>query len=494
MSRKLDFCFATLVLLFGFKSVVLCAAEEGVSEILTKNLLARLNGGTTRHYCPATTSSDESWTEGRVYASNGKHQNGEGAGEQPNVKDCAGESWAKCEADNTDSDVTKWYFDMFFKPIQDQRIKALADAEISKPASHDTIDTAHPIISFNLNMTLTSDDIDAERLPKCKEVDDLREIRQSFRQLFSTEEGRKLAWRTLIEVYRVGGDVEDCIPMYIKDPQYDKYNNKRLVIYLSDTPSFGYFKDTINLCSRLSLSTRPKYDMQVILPKLIAKKAVKIGQSSQQKVLSQTIFHECLHWFHSLRNPSRFSRDSGCSNPFLSDTSVSHFFYGGLAGGLENQKRSLSPWDKANKEDLLNRQYCHEEHLTICGAPESQIDSEKFFFGDELSENKLAYELHKEQTEQGDLSAIRAGHAHFQYYEDIRVVKRILTTISQQFDVAMIDYLYDNEYNSTGDGYTEKGLGWSLFKKVDSRFRSTVVLGSDKKSTGHRNSLGNEDE
>lgn len=450
-----------VVMMFLTSAMGFCTeVPTNIPEALTINLRSRINGGWV------WSSTDGKFCRGiDVLPSPDPKARGKAKGEQPDLETCAAESWAEYEAGNIGSDVTKWYFDMFFKSPNENQIGNLSDGA--------GMDGLTPIIRFANKLFLSYSDVEIGII-KLKEQyrQDCKQILNAFLELFSLPEGRKLAWRTLVEIFRFVGRLEECAPSI--DDTYIKFRNdgRSLLIDQAEKSSFiptGLSSKSDLPLSVLLLSMQKNVIQQAVLESYSNKNGQKVFliSNGSEKPLSCSIGHELIHWFHSLRNPLRFSLDRSGQRTLgrinQENKSIIAWLHKGHLKGdspkeLERKLRtSILPWKViSNKtvtssngktvtstvktQDLFSRSdYSQEEHLTICGAPSelitfyshiNEIDEEDkedaFFYGDEISENRILVEYSKlfAGPHRNPLT-LRCGHGDFDFLEDASIVNEI---------------------------------------------------------------------
>lgn len=436
------------------------AALADASLDLTSNLVARVSGDRTALRNP-------NGTQAQITIAPRDEENtlprGEHATEQPSLDACTTESWAKHEEGNESSCVTQWYFDQFFKAPKENGLEDLARAA--------GLDVNEPLITFRLEAQVRAADV--QRGATSLAPDKIRElmgILEHFKTLFALDAGRLLAWRTLIEIYRPES-AEAGICLLSAKARTERLASRYLEVELGPKSNFTPSNGAKRCRSCMKLAAQSSVNKQTVQGKGYTQ-TYAIDADGVAKPMAISIGHEWLHWFHALRNPERFEKDRsgnrGASGFFLSDGTISSFVFAGLYDTKEEdfearKTRSMSPWTGTSAQLFLcgiKEFYSHEEHLTVCGAAIERIDHKKFFWGDELSENRLIVSYNRLHAAQ---LAIRAGHSNFPFFEDERVIKSICRCCE-----------FPNESPSVGPRglgcaspiCTEVGLGHSRFLAV----------------------------
>ena len=214
---------------------------------------------------------------------------------------------------------------------------------------------------------------------------------RNFYKIASTSVGRTLLYRLLLEIRRTdvknnNGCIDSLIEKVLAPDDLDKRNACRCIEiitpYKMRNNSFNQRKKSINF-----------------YPSKDTKKTNALGEKIQDKIgiikTSRTddvgLFHEILHWFHTLRDPERKNRESqiqcGTNDKKLL---TSHAL-------MESEKSELWIGRKEKKNPLSELILKMEEFRTIMGhtvnfsitIAETTISysAEEVLNGDDLSEN-----------------------------------------------------------------------------------------------------------
>lgn len=295
-------------------------------------------------------------------------------GKQPTLREAAQNSLANKQSEN-DEQVTEWYMKAFGCKINDsdQIIKLGVDAG----------GTPVPIVELD------------KSYPK-KNL--LPSFWNTFKAVASNPVGRILLYRILIELRRKKG-VEGCQEGGIEvGPQYLKVRNclRQLTIVFGDPGfSFDQFVESGNSTVRAYLYFTPAVNGFPDPVLSGTQQQLNINSTTHCFTADVGLFHELVHYFHSLRDFGRYSSSRKVTD-FSKDTTFGkymealnqvdsnnnlHQYIKSSAGALE--------WFKLKTDGLANDTLCYEEFLAINGNVFWASNNERYkqLEGDDLSEN-----------------------------------------------------------------------------------------------------------
>ena len=251
----------------------------------------------------------------------------------------------------------------------------------------------------------------------------------TFRAIAKNNIGRLSLYRILIEIWREDehgfGCVEKCALFHDATMLAHRNQCRKIMIAKGNkTNSYNWKKHTIHFVCN------DEYETTVISNHEI-NGATEIVR--HKRISDIGLFHELLHWLHSLMDFVRYQADRYKGYPhenfahFITAAKKVHafnfgyridiasYYYEVIAEEVTNEQRKISrkPWGKN-----------YEELRTIWGVPPGY--SKFFRNGDDLSEN--LYRL-----SQCNSSCIRFGHKSYVHsFEDSRVIDNYLNILETQ--------------------------------------------------------------
>jgi hypothetical protein len=277
----------------------------------------------------------------------------------------------------------------------------------------------------------------------------------NFRKIASTQVGRVLLCRVLIEIRRkianfsnigcLGNDIID-LPVIMED----RNNRRSLVINWSDRFSFSPTDSIINI-------NDVSYNLTTIGKKHSNYTSIVHYTASTD----MNIFHEMIHWYHSLRHPNRLDRevnsiDCGLLADELWKFPISWHYFRDIAGLMtmdEYTRMSISGFYWRNR---INQFSC-EEFRTIIGSPNIIVDA-AIVNGDDLSENLYRACIGV---------PLKYGHNDSSFLEDNRVIDKVIRINIENVNIygvnrddqhcrylgGNVDFEYEMLQNRKGLGY-----------------------------------------
>ena len=388
-------------------------------------------------------------------------------GTQPTAKEVAEYSCANID-NRADSPITKWYMQMF--------------GVIDKNGGNSTNDDDYIKAGFTTTQRRSDSPADA-RIVKNIEND----LIETFRIIASNPIGRLLLYRILIEVRRHNelkeGAVENNVLKHSKIT--NGRNNCRSISIVLSHKGGAYSA----ACQSISVNLN-KENRNVVSASTIdgATEIIRYKRSADID-----LFHEMLHWFHSLRDYQRynldndkqhkpkdftdkilpsmtFSKDYNDGKKYNIDIAFYHYrsvkdVYGDIQNVTKEQRRNTSarPW-KTN----------YEEMRTILGVPDGY--SEHFRNGDDLSEN--LYRLSKNDALSKNMrfghTKLIEGNVLLKYFEDKYVINDYKTDLFSRvapcfFKKGIDDFVYPEgtKVNPAEKLETNYGLGKCRIQRLE---------------------------
>lgn len=351
-------------------------------------------------------------------------------GTQPTTEEAVKYSCANVE----DDAITDWYMKMF-GVIDKNGGNSVSDDDYVK-AGWDNPTGAIPdekrIITFDASVDSTlADDPNDPRISR------RNLFKREFCKIASNPVGRVLLYRILIEIRRhiIGniGVCEDNANIEILQtvgslsnllencPDFfesrDKMRNLK-ILWDKDVFAFRPILPDINGGALLFNATSIR--KQIIVGKLPNYGGVLVRQ--QQGIWTDDLFHEFIHWYHSLRDTLRMSNDLNSEGLFKLYERIGSVYYP-WTKIVSDQQRKLAavPWH-SRYDRIISVNF--EEMRTILGTDSS---CPKYLEGDDISENLFA--LSRSYAIGSLLCMIRFGHKDFSYVEHAHSVERTIKTL-----------------------------------------------------------------
>jgi hypothetical protein len=242
----------------------------------------------------------------------------------------------------------------------------------------------------------------------------------NFKKIASSAVGRVLLYRILIEIIRTKDGAG------LQTTTFDHLNPNNLALRNSNRSiTLVWFKEFKHSNGLIFFSECTFPQAAIGMPDSTGK-TVEIIKQQNSKPLDIALFHEMLHWFHSLIDYNRATDERNQSKQFkLSDRDIGKYYWGDLLQGnpddISSQiSRSEIPWYNGHVCDF-------EEMRTILGFPEGLPG---YLNGDDLSENLY-------RTEQG--FPLRFGYSGFCFFEDKKVIDKVVgcATLTEKYSEAV---------------------------------------------------------
>ncbi len=334
-------------------------------------------------------------------------------GSQPTTHEAVKYSCANVD-NSPSSPITEWYMKMFGvipfrnvdRPGVDDYIKA----------GYDNSNTTYRIIDTS---NLLTKDANGEFPRNYSHQRDAFE--KNFRKIASTYVGRVLLYRLLIEIRRHANTFKKpgCLEASINcSISIDSRNDCRhlMISWRPSGNSFSFTQKTINFGIQY-----PTKKITTIGP---------IEDNDYHKIILYPrsddvgLFHEMIHWYHSLRHIGRYSLERNANNGKIkidgidgidnnSKTNINIGSYYWSQETSDKWKFSAMPWIVANTRESFAVGF--EEIRTILG---SDTNVANYMNGDDISEN--LYRLCNKQP-------LRFGHSSSPFYEDKNVIEKVLS-------------------------------------------------------------------
>ena len=345
-------------------------------------------------------------------------------GSQPTTPDAVKYSCANVE----DEAITEWYMKMFgVIPINQVAInEAIAVNNLPPPPvvvcagwrdGHLHI-AQYPqgVISFDASVDGTM--VNDPNIPGVR-ISRRALFEREFRKIASTSVGRVLLYRILIEIrrQRVGKGVLET------NMSIELLRGKNLTIDDIYAHNFDLFPSR-NICRSISINwqVNNKFSFRlsghIDISNTIAKKQTLIYNfdnrlafiSLEKSGLDEDLFHEMCHWYHYLRDPSRFINDVQMIKDKICKINdgnrIGSLFYGSKYDDAYLKLASVA-WCSIN--DTIRRLVVNfEEMRTILGSSPNCVN---YLEGDDISEN--LYILINKYKNGYLYPAIRFGHMDY---------------------------------------------------------------------------------
>lgn len=350
-------------------------------------------------------------------------------GTQPTTPEAAAYSCANTDNEKDSLLVTDWYLKMFgLIPINQAEINdAIAHeadpvAPIYVQAGYDKENIVQRIISYNQDtmenvFDMVNDLTDSQ--PKTRK----QFFFEKFNKIASDPVGRVLLYRILIEIRRHDGFCIDALEnnpniLLAKDPKESR-NRCRSISIIWNDQDFKY--DTTPPQSTINFNSKSS-PIQVV--GRVGKEDL-VSIVTQEHNLFASLFHEMLHWFHSLRNPTRMYFEQGgvslktLKTAKLTDLfDIGGYFYSNPNETSERIALSTKLWISDSSKPHISL----EEMMTVLGAPPLDMyqkhDKEYYYLeGDDLSENLFRVSLG---------AKFRFGYSDYRCFEKKKVILRAI--------------------------------------------------------------------
>lgn len=301
-------------------------------------------------------------------------------GSQPTTEDAV--KWSCANVDNIeDSSITEWYMKMF------------GVLSVHSDSGNQLIETGFYSVNPTINCPILS----------CGSInpEDRKQFLDCFKKIASTSVGRVLLYRILIEIRRTkeGQHVAEVPTMTAQISKRNRSLSIKVVSGDQEVP-MRYSSGTISFSSQYVIEPS-------VIKDLVDRNREYVPITKEKSRLDVNLFHEMLHWFHELRNPARYAKESLDDSIFSSEDNYTSAYFDGIEGynSMPRQGITVYIW-----EDL-------EELRTILGV---KMGSWKYLYGDDISEN-----LYRVCVKE----AVRFGHKSKAFYEDSTVINRYLDTL-----------------------------------------------------------------
>ena len=366
-------------------------------------------------------------------------------GRQPTIPEAVEYSCANI--DNTeDSPITKWYMKMFgVIPFnENDYIKAgWKSFKWKDNRGNDlTVQLRTQIISFDTNVDNTQ--VDDPYTPS-QQIGRRKLFVREFRKIASTSVGRVLLYRILIEIRRhtiqkgeVGDDVRtiyQSIPYFLNSYIDSRNSARSLLIKLPSTKqeSWNYYQKTLTFDYNHTPNVQSICDSTNGFDYIVAHKST----------IDTCLFHELLHWYHFLRDPSKYRSSLGEGNN-LFFSFIGYYCWKDLPGsiaadinidavdeqtlqnhGVDISKEKISA--KAWSKPLGHKEWVDTEELeTILGNIVCEIKPMNLRKPDVYSEPLNGSDLSENLYRICVGIPLRFGYSDYSFYEDSLVIERIM--------------------------------------------------------------------
>lgn len=326
------------------------------------------------------------------------------------------------------------------------------------------IDTQHMCIdTFNGGQV-------SNRLDFCKKM---------FRKIASTPVGRVLLYRILIEIrrHRKGsnhGCLDSNVASELRENTPDPKEMAELMKQRDDSRYLvvAWDPDGEFIPGNACICTSDEESMGTAIGTESSRGYTHIPHCAIPPDVS--LFHELVHWFLFLRDPVRVDKEA--SDEDLANWPLPYWNDPTLETTTEREKVTRSKWNTHDKEG--NAHFSFEEIRTILGVPSN---FPLYHNGDDISENLY-------RTCVG--LPLRYGHDDEEFYEDNRIIDRILQTTcnnsrpyhdsswsieNMPVSTKKVGFAYNNPKNLNG-------LGMGKVKSLPKKARAKVDTFPDIKS------------
>lgn len=394
-------------------------------------------------------------------------------GTQPTTKEAVEYSCANID-NREDSSITKWYMKMF-GVIDKNGGNSDSDDNYVKVGWDNVTTSSCRIISFDASVdgTLVDDpDIPNTQIPRRALFE------REFCKIASNSVGRVLLYRVLIEIRRrIVDDRENNIGVCENNAQIKSIQiAESLSDLLESSPEFFDARNNVrNLkilwaqngcsftanCFGIEGSGALRFSATNIQKQVVIGKLLYCGGGLvqlRQSILTDDLFHEFIHWYHTLRDHLRVSNDLNSQGSYKLYEGIGRVYYPWtrIASDLQRKLASVS-WSRYY-EDANVISVNFEEMRTILGV---DADCLEYLEGDDISENLFA--LSRSCMTGSVLCGIRFGHKDFSYVEHIYSVEREIKTldainnygITTRYTLPNIPQLMPNAFDLKGDQMTQ---------------------------------------
>ncbi|MDR0678272.1 MAG: hypothetical protein LBF44_01900 [Holosporaceae bacterium] len=355
-------------------------------------------------------------------------------GHQPTTPEAVEYSCANID-NRENSPITEWYMMMFgVIPFQNAGTPGANDY-IKAGWNNSTPHIAQQIITFNANITWTSNvtDQDDKKSISKKEL-----FIKKFRKIASTSVGRVLLYRVLIELRRQSRrDVAGSIEIMYGTFSFESGDHASVSFFHEIKEQWAIGNEKITKTDQVA--TKGTVIVQVPL--------------HTSKPLDIALLHEMIHWFHYLKDPDRYKKEvsfvESSQNDKISNNDICRYYWSELSK-LTAQKDEVGV-------QLLKKIWSlngfalsgnFEEIRTILGMTQNVRGYQN---GDDISENLYRRERH---------FPLRYGYNVGRLWEDKSVIDKIALDnhiIIQQYCIPIV--WADENVEMSNRKKREKGIG-----------------------------------
>jgi len=370
-------------------------------------------------------------------------------GSQPTTPEAVEYSCANID-NRESSPITEWYMKMFGvipfqntgNPANDYIKAGWKSFDVRNNRGNDlTVQLRTQIISFAATVDGTM--VNDPNIPGAQ-ISRRALFEREFRKIASTSVGRVLLYRILIEIRRHTLNNVGRSETGIDNTEDELRHRNR---YRCLNIAWGHFglstnKNELTFHDIFTTSTVVGNSHTRISPCFCADNGYTKIVRERKTQHDINIFHEFVHWFHKLRDIGRYNEE--CNTEGLYPNVLTHpigeYYWNNLDGKSSTARIDYSYFNWRNDQGYPS----FEDIRTILGSYRSNV---QYVNGDDLSEN-----LYRMNT--GRL--IRFGHQNLMFYEDRKVVNRVINScITSYVDYNHcddIDFNFNDSNNILGMG------------------------------------------